>query len=379
MPALDEEMALEGMTLRSISLRLQEQRLRIPGSYLKTGKLYLDPGEAPQQWYIGTISNILSSEAYIGNLVQGKRRARLYKGEKQHFTQRDEWAVSEHAHPPIITDEAFYAVRSMMERKCGESPFREVQTEEFPVRPDKYSGLLFCGICGKKMSYMAHLQGKSQKYRKYRYECTNNYQLGKEDPCRTSISERMLDQVVMQLLGDVLRSFGSSGDAVREACHGKLQEAVKDKEKEIRKNRRKLEDMDGEVRMVYESYVLGELTRDAYLQKREGVQDRRGRQEAFLRELEAGRDMILAQMREKDRWLQALSARSEGEPDYEMLHILISRIELFPGHEIRITYPFSRKDFLTGCAGPDADRQDAGSDAGCPESVQRAFQEGGTS
>lgn len=340
------EMALDRRTLRAISLRLQEQRLRTPGSYLKTGKLYLDPGEAPQQWYIGTISAILSNEAYTGKLVQGKRRARLYSGEKQHVTEREDWVVSENTHCPIIMEETFLAVRALMEQKRRESCFSKVQTTEFPVKPDKYEGLIYCGICGRKMSYVGRLSGEDDRKRQYRYECRNNYQLGKDKPCRTSINEKMLDPIVMQMLGDLLRSLGEDGNAVSSACHETLHEASDRMEKEIRKNRRQIENIDEAERMDYEEYVLGSMTRDAYLQKREAGQEKRNRQQAILQGLESDRDAFLAKMQEKDHWLQTLAAGSEGEPDHDLLHTLLKRIDIYPEHEISISYPFTPSDFF---------------------------------
>lgn len=55
----------------------------------------LEPGDEVKLWRIGTISNILHNQSYIGNLVQGKRRERHYKGEERHFTNADEWIIVE--------------------------------------------------------------------------------------------------------------------------------------------------------------------------------------------------------------------------------------------------------------------------------------------
>ena len=62
-------MALEGTNLRSISSALQSYQLSSPGEYLKTRSLHHSNETDKKPWYIGTISTILSNQAYIGNMV----------------------------------------------------------------------------------------------------------------------------------------------------------------------------------------------------------------------------------------------------------------------------------------------------------------------
>ena len=70
-------MAEGGMSLRKIADTLEKEGYAIPGQYLKTGHLLVAEGEERKNWHIGSISNILKNQAYIGNLGQGKRRKRL--------------------------------------------------------------------------------------------------------------------------------------------------------------------------------------------------------------------------------------------------------------------------------------------------------------
>ena len=84
------ELAADGVTLREIAKALQEYRLALPGDYLKTGNLYVEEGAEAKAWYPGTISNILKNQAYIGNMVQGKRRTSLYDNEARHATDEND-------------------------------------------------------------------------------------------------------------------------------------------------------------------------------------------------------------------------------------------------------------------------------------------------
>ena len=338
------EMALEGIPLREISRKLQERRLRIPGSYLKTGELFLREEEETQKWNIGTISNILASQMYIGNLVQGKRKTRLYKGEKEHFTSKEEWIITENTHEPIVSRETYFEVRKMLEKKVESSDFTRDKTAEFPIKPDKYAGILYCGICGKRMSYWSVVKGSVQQKRIYYYHCRDNYTLGKEGNCRTSISENMLDSLVRQLLGDLLRSFsGETGEVVK-ISESQMQAALKKKEREIRKLKNAFENQKADSRTDYESYVLGELSREDYQKRRHEAELEQERHAERIRILENRRDQFAAEIRRKAEWLLALSGASGGSPDRDLLQLLITRIEIYPGHRLEITYPFSETE-----------------------------------
>ena len=349
------EMALEGMTLRMISRALQEQRLRIPGSYLKTGELYLREGEEAQKWYIGTISNILSSEVYVGNLVQGKRKTRLYRGEAQRFTEKEEWIITEDAHEPIISRETYDTVRAILDKRSDESCFQRIRTADVQIRPDKYAGILFCGICGQKMRYASRVTKTTPLQRIYYYYCDNTYLVGKERRCGTTIMESALDSLVKQFLGDVVRSFSGGTGRMREISEKQLQEALRKKEREIRKNRQMMENLEAESEASYEAYVLGEISKETYMEKTPAFEAERQKLQGILQELKEKKDAFAAGIHHKTEWLLALESASDGEMDRELLHLLLSRIEIHPGHRIEVTWPFSETDIFPGGKGGQKD------------------------
>lgn len=147
-------MALEGKSIRKISIYLQNKNLSIPAQYLKTGHLYQEDGDEKKVWHIGTLSNILKNQAYIGNLIQGKRKTRLCDNEKRHFTDEEEWIICENAHEPIISRDIFYKVRDLYEKKINESSFSSERGKNISIRDNKYAGLIYCGNCGKKLEYL---------------------------------------------------------------------------------------------------------------------------------------------------------------------------------------------------------------------------------
>ena len=183
-------MADGGMSLRKIADTLEKEGYAIPGQYLKTGHLLVAEGEERKNWHIGSISNILKNQAYIGNLVQGKRRKRLCDNEKQHFTDKEEWIIEENAHEPIISRELFERIRAKMEKKVSESPFSSERGKDVPVKDYKYKDILYCGVCGKRLQQYSTLHEKDGRlYRRYLFHCPTQYKYEGQG-CYVGITER---------------------------------------------------------------------------------------------------------------------------------------------------------------------------------------------
>lgn len=173
------ELAADGVTLREIAKALQEYRLALPGDYLKTGNLYVEEGTEAKSWYPGTISNILKNQAYIGNMVQGKRRISLYDNEARHATDENDWIVVENTHEAIVDKELFNKVRAVMDKKVEESIFTSDRGKNLPIKEDIFAGILFCGNCGRRIPLASRILEKDGVLeRQYFYSCRYNYDFG---------------------------------------------------------------------------------------------------------------------------------------------------------------------------------------------------------
>lgn len=60
------------------------------------------------KWTVDTLSQILKNEVYIGRYVTGKDRVCLYRHEKRHTTNKDEWYVFENHHIALIAMDVAY-------------------------------------------------------------------------------------------------------------------------------------------------------------------------------------------------------------------------------------------------------------------------------
>ena len=335
-------MAAEGKSLRQISVILQERNLSIPGQYLKTGHLYQEEGNPVKIWYVGTISNILRNPAYIGNLVHGRRRARLYENEKRHFTDQDEWIITENAHEPIIDRETYEKVRVLFAKKVEESVFSSDRGRDIPIKDDKYFGLLFCGTCGKRLQMASQIKERDGKLeRVYFYQCSNTYDAGHRGYCEVSIREWMLDKVVFAAMKAQAAAAVSEKDAVS-YCEKAFAAKLKVLEDAVKKAGEKIAKEEYAGSIHYEEYVTGVISREQL----ETLQAESAEKVKKLKErLSAAEDSYLARKKELDGVLQIVKGvyrmNGQGEITRELLQLMVDRITVYPDAHLEIRWQFA--------------------------------------
>lgn len=111
------------------------------------------------KWTVDTLSQILKNEVYIGRYVTGKDRVCLYRHEKRHTTNKDEWYVFENHHIALIAKEQFYAVQKNKRKVIKPAKKQTV---------NMLKGKITCGCCGSSI----HIH--PEKYAKV-YMCKAEY------------------------------------------------------------------------------------------------------------------------------------------------------------------------------------------------------------
>lgn len=116
------------------------------------------------KWTVDTLSQILKNEVYIGRYVTGKDRVCLYRHEKRHTTNKDEWYVFENHHIALIAKEQFYAVQKNKRKVIKPTKKQTV---------NMLKGKIICGCCGSSI----HIH--PEKHAKV-YLCTHRKRYGKD-------------------------------------------------------------------------------------------------------------------------------------------------------------------------------------------------------
>ena len=331
------ELAADGVTLREIAKALQEYRLALPGDYLKTGNLYVEEGAEAKAWYPGTISNILKNQAYIGNMVQGKRRTSLYDNEARHATDEDDWIVVENTHEAIVDKELFNKVRAVMDKKVEESIFTSDRGKNLPIKEDIFAGILFCGNCGRRIPLASRiLERDGVLDRQYFYSCRYNYDFGGKQ-CGCTIKEQDLIKVVHNLLTTQIAVLTDSA-RTEASMRGVMDRELKNHDMRIQKQ---IDRKNYEESKEYQSYVTGEITKADFKCRQEKNADAIMRLRGQISDEEASRRRVKRFCEKKIQWLKAIYRfQSEVSLDRNMIKILVDSIYLYPDKRLVINLNF---------------------------------------
>ena len=334
------ELAADGVTLREIAKALQEYRLALPGDYLKTGNLYVEEGAEAKAWYPGTISNILKNQAYIGNMVQGKRRISLYDNEARHATDENDWIVVENTHEAIVDKELFNKVRAVMDKKVEESIFTSDRGKNLPIKEDIFAGILFCGNCGRRIPLASRILEKDGVLeRQYFYSCRYNYDFGGKQ-CGCTIMEQELIKVVNNLLTTQIAVLTDS-DRTEASMRGVMDRELKERDMRIQKIQKQIDMKNYEESKEYQSYVTGEITKADFKCRQEKNADAIMRLRGQIADEEASRRRVKRFCEKKIQWLKAIYRfQSEVSLDRNMIKMLVDSIYLYPDKRLVINLNF---------------------------------------
>ena len=114
----------QGYGKTAIARMLNDRGVPNPSEYKRIqGLRYrLPPGKQSTLWKYFAISDMLTNEAYIGNLVQGKQESVSYKTGTQRSRPKELWFRVENTHEPIIERDLWDRVQRMIAERA--KPFK---------------------------------------------------------------------------------------------------------------------------------------------------------------------------------------------------------------------------------------------------------------
>lgn len=186
---------LEGVNPDGICRRLIEHGVLSPMEYKRSkGHPFKTSFKTNDmaQWTPVAVRRILTNPVYTGTLVQGIRTRPNYKIKTVVVKDKEDWAIFEDAHEPIITQKMFDLVQRLLEL--------DTRTSQNLDRVLPLSGLVICGDCrGSMVRKTTTSNGKKFAY----YVCGNNK---KTKQCSShQISEKKLEEGVLKLLQEHIR------------------------------------------------------------------------------------------------------------------------------------------------------------------------------
>ena len=194
------EQAANGDSSRKIALDLNNDGVIPP---LKYRVLYRDEfsaegaARASDLWNYTTVKRILKNPVYLGHTLLGKSKKVSVKSKKKIPVPRDDWAVTENTHPPLVSNALYERAQANLGRG-----FRDYRAYDH-VRKSIFSGIAVCARCGYSLCSCGTVyKGEREKY--WYLSCTHQRQ-DIANPCE-GVRVRYADllQIVRQELNTLL-------------------------------------------------------------------------------------------------------------------------------------------------------------------------------
>ena len=251
------EAAARGDSSRKIALDLNADGVIPPLKYkvLYQGNFTEDgAARASDLWNYTTVKRILKNSVYLGHTLLGKTRKASVKSKKKLPIPKDQWAVTEDTHKPLISQETF----DLAQFNLGRGSFDYRQYDH--VRRSIFSGIAFCSKCGHALcSGGSVYKGEREKYW---YLCCNRHRPDIPDPCSgVRIRYSDLIEIVRRDLNSLIDLSPAEKEAVvreamRKAGDGSL---IKSRQIQLQKAQTRLATIDKIITKLYTDNAEGKI------------------------------------------------------------------------------------------------------------------------
>lgn len=200
------EWALNGEGYTSIANRLTEMKILNPISYFDQiyNKKRLVTTYNGEPWKAETIKTILTSEIYLGHMVQGKQRKVSYRSKKRIKLPEEEWIIVKNTHEAIIDEETFRQVQAILNRNAK-------YRSDSKNKRHLFQGLIVCKECGHQIGIY---QRKLKKSSYYFTQCNHFNRNAKDNVCCSHIVRyEPLEQEILSHIRNVCQNFLKEYDA----------------------------------------------------------------------------------------------------------------------------------------------------------------------
>lgn len=242
----------QGYGKTAIARLLNDRGIPNPTEYKRLhGLRYQQPkSKGSTLWKYFAISDMLTNEIYIGNMVQGKYGSISYKTKINRPRGKSQWYVVEGTHEPIIDRELWNRVQSLIAGKV--KPFSAGKIGLFARKAR-------CMYCGYTL--------RSSKNHGIHYlQCPNRH-VAKDTCIGSFISVSRLEQAVISELNRLVAEYLDKDELERNIeFDGKLQEQMAKIKSDISMYRKKIAEYSKGVRDLYLDKVKGVLSENDYIE-----------------------------------------------------------------------------------------------------------------
>ena len=254
------QLCASGIGPTNIANRLRTEKILRPSAYRynKDGTVTVKTEDPDRyNWASRSITDILRNEVYLGHTINCKTTTVSFKDKRKKILPESEWYRFENTHEAIIDKDTWDIVQRVREQ-------RHRTTKSGIV--NKYSGLLFCGDCGSRMTFRCSTTWKPSEYN---FICSlYRKHFGTEYCTSHRIRECVLDEIVREEINQAIYSAMNHKEKfIEQISSMKLSTQRKkmgDKTAELNKLNSRSEELNRIFRQLYEDKVLGRITAEQY-------------------------------------------------------------------------------------------------------------------
>ena len=261
------QLTIEGKGPYDIARILFDDKVETPAVYFgKQNKGIWKSKEEfsnPYNWSGSVIVGILAKPEYMGHTVNFRSHKQSYKDRTAIKIPQEEWLIFENTHEAIVDKETWE-----LAQKLRKTPRRHDTLGE----ANPLTGLLFCADCGAKM--MNHRSKGGTEGRPYPsdfYDCST-YTLAHQKRTHACCGHYIRTKAVRELILNTIRTVSSYAISnqeefvakVRAASELRQKEAAKDTKRRLNRDRKRIDELDGIIKKLYESFAVGRITDERF-------------------------------------------------------------------------------------------------------------------
>ena len=315
-----------GASLRNIACTLNIENVLSPAAYKKQKSNYRGGRTKSFCWSPETIRLILTNPTYMGHMTQNKCTKINYKLKKYRNIPKELWIVVKNTHEPIIDKETFEAAGRILERRANaKQPGNTVS--------HLFSGLLYCGDCGRKMTFLQNparvSYGVCSGYKRFN-GCT-----------RHSIPETKLEEIVLNDLKRIAAYASDMGKFLDKIKELPINNPFGRHEAQSDILPKRLREIKIIIKKLYEDKLKGVLTDNDFMEL--SREYNREREQISFKAARLDREKKERRKNDgDDRRLISLARNllEFNNVNKAVLMKLIDRIEVFENRKVRICYRF---------------------------------------
>lgn len=332
-----------GLSILKIARCLNEREVLSPAQYkYNIGVLKKEVNES-HPWNTLNVKRIITNPIYLGNMVQGKYRQSLYNNQPRVQTTESQWIIIPNTHEAIIDEVTFLAVKQQL-INIYEGRNEVDNTPDRARIPNLFKGLIYCGLCGKKM--VLHPSGSSPAKSRYKdyasYKCSTYREHLNQECADKRIKYSALIETVEKLLVEYSKVLLDENNTSTISVQSEIlsEEAVQRRANEKRID--KIKSLDSK---LYTDYAEGLLTKEGYVTMKGDYQA----ELTFLqKEINALDKQIQSNKKKQVQLSRARKTMEEflkkNELTKEIIQQFIERIEVHHTDMVKIKFKFD--DFV---------------------------------